>query len=107
MAPLLSLALLGCQRSGRLGRWIAICTVALWGYVMAATYVAKLFPLYGGFTAGRSTLRELWRWYFSDWPRASDILNTTAMVPANVLLILLAGFAIVLSVAVARVVKQL
>jgi hypothetical protein len=29
-------------------------------------------------------------WYVSDWPRTSDILSTTAMVPAPVLLTLLA-----------------
>ncbi len=50
MTPLLCMALLGCQRSGRLGRWTSSATVVLWGYILAATYVAKLMPLYGGFS---------------------------------------------------------
>ena len=101
MAPLLCVAMLGCQRSGRLGRSIAAVTVLLWGYILAATYVAKLFPLYGGFAGGRSTLRDLAHWYLSDWPRTSDILSTTAMAPASVLvtLLVLALVALVTSMA--------
>lgn len=89
MTPLLCLAMLGCQRSGRVGRWIAMASVVLWGYILATTYVAKLFPLYGGFGGGRSTLRDIARWYLSDWPRTSDILNTSAMAPASLLVFLL------------------
>jgi hypothetical protein len=89
MIPVLSLAMLGCRRSGRTGRWIAAVSVVLWGYIMAATYAAKLFPMYGGFAGGRSTLRDLAYWYGSDWPRIADILNTTAMAPASVLAALL------------------
>ncbi len=103
MTPLLSLALLGCQRSGRPGRWIAAVTVALWGYILAATYLAKLLPLYGGFPGGRSTLRELVHWYVSDWPRTSDILSTTAMVPPTLLLTLLAMVLAALLAAMAAV----
>ncbi len=82
MTPLLSVALLGCRRSGRVGRYLATATLLLWGYILAATYIAKLFPLYGGFAGGRSTLRDIAHWYIAGWPRTSDILGTTAMVPA-------------------------
>jgi hypothetical protein len=78
MPMLLCAALLGCQRSGRIGRWLAMATLVLWGYLLAATYVAKLFPLYGGFGGGRSNLRDIVHWYTNDWPRTSDILTTTA-----------------------------
>ena len=89
MIPLLAVAMLGCQRAGRVGRWVAILSVVLWGYILAATYVAKLFPLYGGFGGGRSTLRDIFHWYFTDWPHAAGILSTTAMVPAAFLMTLL------------------
>jgi len=90
LAPLLCFALRGCQRSGRIGRWVATVTLALWGYILAATYVAKLFPLYGGFSGGRSTLRDIARWYQHEWTRTSDILNTVALTPAPWLVTLLA-----------------
>lgn len=105
MAPLLCLSLLGCQRSARLGRWIAAGSVGLWGYILAATYAAKLFPLYGGFEGGRSTLRDLAHWYLSDGSRASDILSTTAMVPASLLWSLLIALLVVLPATMTAVLK--
>jgi hypothetical protein len=90
MAPLLCMALLGCQRSGKIGRWLARACIVLWGYILAATYVAKLFPLYGGFAGGRSTLRDIAHWYLTGWTRTSDILSATAMLTAPSLLALLA-----------------
>jgi len=89
MAPLLCLAMLGCQRLGTLGRWLSGVTVALWSYVLAATYVAKLFPLYGGFSGGRSTLREIAHWYLTDWARTSDILSTNSLLGSTGLVVLL------------------
>lgn len=90
MAPLLSMAMLGYQKSGAIGRWLATASVVLWGYILAATYLAKLFPLYGGFAGGRSTLRDIGRWYIKDWPQTSDILSTTALITAPWLATLLA-----------------
>jgi hypothetical protein len=89
MPLLLCAALLGCQNASRLGRPVASLTAILWGYVLAATYIAKLFPLYGGFGGGRSTLREIVHWYATAWPAMADILNTTALAPAYALLPLL------------------
>lgn len=89
MPLLLCIALLGCMRLPRPGSWIATLTAILWSYVLTATYLAKLFPLYGGYTGGRSTLREIVHWYTTAWPATADILDTTAMVPAFVLAVLL------------------
>lgn len=91
MGPLLVVAMLGCQRGGGMGRWLARISVVLWGYILAASYIAKLFPLYGGFAGGRSTLREVAHWYAADWPRTSDILSTTAMVGSGWLVAILVG----------------
>lgn len=107
MTPLLCMALLGCQRSGRLGRWTSSATVVLWGYILAATYVAKLMPLYGGFPGARSSLRELTHWYLSDWPRTSDILNTVALAPATVLVTLLATLLVTLLAAMTAVLRKI
>jgi hypothetical protein len=107
MGPLLCVSLIGCQRAGRAGRWIAAAEVVLWGYVLAATYVAKLFPLYGGFTGGRSTLRDIARWYTADWPRTSDILSTTAMVTAPWLVVLLSALLMVLLATMAMLLRSL
>jgi len=62
MPPFLCVALLGCQRSERLGKWTAAATVLLSGYILACTYTVKLIPLYGGFSQGRSTLRDIVHW---------------------------------------------
>jgi hypothetical protein len=102
--------LLGCQRSLRIGRWVAVCATVLWGYVLAATYLAKLFPLYGGFSRGRTTLSEVLAWYASSWHATCDILDTTALAPAAVLAILLvcvlATLAILLPVMVRRIFRS-
>ena len=78
-APLLCVLFTGLARCGRLGRLVAALMVCLWGYVMAATYVAKLIPQYGGWTEGSVRLASLLRWYRDDWARITDILSTTAL----------------------------
>lgn len=106
-APVLCLALLGCQRSGRAGRWLAAVMVVLWGYILAATYVAKLIPLYGDFPGGRSTLRDIAHWYWADWPRTSDILSTLALTPPAVLVVLLAACLTTLGLSLVKVMRAL
>ncbi len=81
MPSLLCLALLSAQAKATIGKWVAAAMAILWGYVMATTYIAKLFPMYGGFAEGRSTLRAIVHWYGSSWPRTADILDTTALAP--------------------------
>jgi hypothetical protein len=104
---LLCLVLLGYQACGAAGRHLAAANAILWGYILAATYVAKLFPLYGGFRGGRSTLREVARWYLTAWPRTSDILGTTAMIAApwlvTMLVLLLATLLAALVVVLQRI----
>ena len=107
MAPLLCLMLLGCQRAARPGSLLAAANVVVWGYVLAATYVAKLIPLYGGFSEGRSTLRDVFHWYSTDWSRTSEILNTTALLGAHALVALLAGVLLTLLALMTIVTRRL
>jgi hypothetical protein len=65
LAPVLLVVFLGVYRAGRWGRALLPLTAALWGYVLAATYVAKLVPLYGGFTQPKASIPALWNWYQS------------------------------------------
>ncbi|HLH40448.1 MAG TPA: hypothetical protein VKX39_14960 [Bryobacteraceae bacterium] len=62
LVPILSLAFLGAARGRALGKWIASAMVLLSGYVLIATYWAKLIPLYSGFEA-RATMAALIRLY--------------------------------------------
>jgi hypothetical protein len=104
MPALLCMAVSGCQYAARTGPWIAGAMAALWAYVLAAAYLAKLIPLYGGFARGRSTLRDIVAWYASSWRTAADILNTTALAPCAVItLLLLLLLAVLLALAPALV----
>jgi hypothetical protein len=96
-------AILGMQRSGITGRVIAglTCLVAAW--IAALTYVAKLFPLYGGFE-GRASLPALWKWWTGN-PGA--LLSTVTLVPVFLLFALVCVFLVLLVAVNATVLKQL
>jgi len=81
LAPLLGIALLGMSRTRRFGRPVAVAVCLLWMYISVATYVAKLIPLYGGYSGGRSTLREVLRWYASHGADLSSMLSTLCLAP--------------------------
>ncbi len=102
--PLLALAYLGCARRRRLGGIAAAILVALFAYVLAATYVAKLIPLYGGYQE-RASLALLWKLYserLGDLARNLDLLS---LAPARVIFALTAlvvALAIALAVQLTR-----
>jgi hypothetical protein len=77
LAPVLLIVFLGFSRAGGWGRVLAAVTVMLWAYVMGATYVAKLIPLYGGFTSSHVRVAELVGWYRSGV--AGSILETVCL----------------------------
>jgi hypothetical protein len=93
VAPLLGLAFLGCARAGRMGRITAAGLVGLFAYMLSATYLVKLIPLYANFT-GRTSLIALIALYTMRLPFLEDHLNQVALAPAGVLL----GLAIIVSV---------
>jgi 4-amino-4-deoxy-L-arabinose transferase-like glycosyltransferase len=85
LAPMLLLAFLGMSRARRWGGTVARLTVLLWGYVLATTYVAKLIPMYGGFSGSRAHLPDLWAWYLNDGARRDAIFGTLCLVSPSVL----------------------
>jgi hypothetical protein len=100
LAPMLGLAFLGYSKSHRLGRFAASALVALFGYVLIATYVVKLIPLYGGYE-GRTSLAALIALYSGRFPCLMDNLNVISLAPAGILLSLTA---IVVTLAAVQVV---
>jgi hypothetical protein len=63
--------------------------VWLWAYVIVATYVAKLVPLYAGLTQDRAHLAELPAWY-ARLAAGDGGLVTAALLPTGILLALTA-----------------
>jgi hypothetical protein len=59
----------------------ALCLLG--AYIISATYLAKLIPVYAGNSARPAHLSELWSWYTHSYP---GMLDTTALIsPAWVL----------------------
>jgi len=84
LAPVLLLAFLGMSRTGRWGALLARLTVLLWGYILAATWLAKLIPMYGGFPESRAHLSSLWTWYLHGAGR-DGILRTLCLASPGAL----------------------
>jgi hypothetical protein len=84
-APILCLCVAGMARSGRAGVALRIATVAVWTYVICATWLAKLVPLYAGYSE-RTSIANLWRWYTT----ASPDIGQIALMPAAALWTLIA-----------------
>ena len=101
VAPVLGLAFLGCSRLPAWGRFVSAALVALFGYVLIATYVVKLIPLYGGYE-GRTSLALLAGLYSTRLPELLDNLGLVALAPAG---IILSGVAVVVLLAMVQVVE--
>jgi hypothetical protein len=102
MPAIWMLAALGMQRSGIAGRALAALTCLVAAWIAALTYVAKLFPLYGGFE-GRATLPAVWKWWSGN-PGA--LLSSVTLVPVPLLFGLLFSFLVLLVAVNASVVKR-
>jgi hypothetical protein len=88
------LGALGLQRGGIAGRVIAGLTCLVSAWIAALTYVAKLFPLYGGYE-GRASLPAIWKWWTGN-PGA--LLSSVTLVPVSVLFVLLLIFLVLVAV---------
>jgi hypothetical protein len=91
LPALIAVLLGGLERGGRAGAVLAGGLVALGAYLLAATYFAKLLPLYGGYE-GSARLGPLLDWYVRNG-RTGEILSTTAFAPATALWALAAAVA--------------
>ncbi len=98
--------LAGLARRGKAGRGVICLVIILWAYVLGATYVAKLLPLYGGYE-GSARLGALLRWYSAG--DGGEMLSSACLAPAGMLYALTAvvvagavALGIALGVAVTR-----
>jgi hypothetical protein len=91
LAPVVLLCFLGLSRWNRWGQWVAMATVLLWAYVAAASWVAKLVPLYGGFTDSQAKPRQLLAWYIHDAGARDSILGNLCPGPLPLLYFLFFG----------------
>jgi hypothetical protein len=95
IAPLLVIAFLGAERSGKIGRLVATALVTLFGYILLCTYWVKLIPLYSGFDQ-RNSFIAVTRLYLTDSSRILAGLSAASSGPASVILAL-SGFVTVLA----------
>jgi hypothetical protein len=105
LVPVLALAWLGMARWGRIGAGLAMGTVALWTWILVATWVVKLFPMYSGAGPAPMHAGDLWNWYAHRAAANATAFSQTVLVPAPVLyigLLLSLGLTVTLSIAVAR-----
>lgn len=75
LVPVMLLAFLGMSRTPMWGRILGPLFVLLWGYVLIATYLIKLLPLYGGFPASQR-IGELATRYLEQTDRMNAMLRT-------------------------------
>ncbi|HUA57501.1 MAG TPA: DUF2142 domain-containing protein [Verrucomicrobiae bacterium] len=95
LPPVIAIAYLGMARAPR--RWrspLAAGTIVLWTWVLVATWVVKLFPMYSTSTPVMR-LHDLWAWYTRGL-QAGDLALLALAPPA----LLYAGLAAVLIVTV-------
>jgi hypothetical protein len=82
LAPVMLLAFVGMARGRTFGSALSIVYPLLWAYLISATYVVKLIPLYGGFTEPRAHLSDLYSWYIHRGVERSAILSSVCLTPA-------------------------
>ncbi|HJZ98708.1 MAG TPA: hypothetical protein VKE70_19500 [Candidatus Solibacter sp.] len=90
-----------CLLMSRAPKALRAALCLLGAYIISATYVAKLIPLYGGYSGHPAHLGELAGWYTTQFTRTSEILSTTALIsPAVIWLLTLAVVAASLTLAI-------
>jgi hypothetical protein len=105
LTPVVTLAYLGMSRWKSFGPILAICTVALWTWVLITTWTLKLFPLYSGGDAAPMRVHDIWNWYMHSAAAHMHDLSLLALAPAPVLyagLLVSLTLTIALSAAVMR-----
>jgi hypothetical protein len=105
LAPAIGLAYLGLSRWKRFGVVLGGISVAMWTWVLIATWTVKLFPMYSGGGASPMRVREVWNWWTHGAVVHAQDLSLLALAPASwlygglvvsVTLCLLVGVAVIL-----------
>lgn len=106
VTPLLILCALGASRWPRTGLAAAAILPLLFGYMLAATYVVKLIPLYAGY-AGKSTPGNIVALYTRHTHELAERLGSVALGPAPVIFGLTAAVVILIVAQLAVLLRQL
>jgi hypothetical protein len=93
----------GFEQETRLGRLLAIASVLITAWAAAVTYVAKLFPLYGG-GFQRATIGRVWSWWTS---HPTQDLASVTLAPPGAIYFLLILFLLALVAQTALLVRRL
>jgi hypothetical protein len=101
LPPSVCLAMVGVAQARRVGEMIRIALLSS-AYMISVTYLAKLIPLYAGYTAQKSHLLELVSWYMRSFDWICRTLSMTAMLPSPILC-LLVGIVIGAAISIAIV----
>jgi hypothetical protein len=88
-APVLALAMLGASRWQRAGSIVTAFLVALFAYVLAATWALKLIPAYGGYD-GRASIAAISKLYLDQAGTLARNLDSVALAPAAAIFVLAA-----------------
>ena len=97
LVPVAALMFLGMSRWKRAGRALAICTMAVWTWILVATWTVKLFPMYSGAGMAPMRLHGIWEWYAHRAVAEALNLALLALAPAA---LLYAGLAASLALAI-------
>jgi flagellar biosynthesis protein FliQ len=82
LAPVMALAYLGMSRWKGFGPVLAGSTVAIWTWVLVATWTVKLFPMYSGGGAAPMRMHDVWNWYAHGAAAHTRDLSLVALAPA-------------------------
>jgi hypothetical protein len=85
LAPVIALAYLGMSRWKTLGPLLADCTVAIWTWVLIATWTVKLFPMYSGAGTAPMRMHDIWNWYAHGAAAHLPDLSLLALAPPPLL----------------------
>jgi hypothetical protein len=96
-APTLAICFLGMSRWRQWGKWLAIANIALWAYIGAIGWLAKLVPFYGGFESTHAHFRELTKWYFEAAAQRHSILSALCPGPLWLIYGLLAAVIVLMA----------
>ncbi len=82
LVPAMALVCLGLSRWKRVGHLLAGAMVALWAWILVATWTLKLFPMYAGGESSPMRARDVWRWWAHGAAAHAHDLSLTALAPA-------------------------